>query len=303
MPVSLDALDFPAVGPYELGERTYEITYDDEKHAYWLSGIPVPSVSAVLDVLPKPALTWWGMRVGLAAVVELFNRNKLNFPTLMSHTYAEVLSGIPVEGGDSPRERNKAGIEKTLLEWLVIANRLSTNHVRDDAAVRGTSTHDALGAMVMGDFPTLSDFPHNERPYLQALNKWWLNNDGTEFLRVEQIVGSREHMFAGRFDMLCRDPDEKIVLRDLKTAKDIYPHSNYRQLAAYTLAFHEMQAYLPPEKRLHIDRAEIVNLRADGTYQTGVSYGIAEDFLACRALYQNFHDFETRGGKKLRRAR
>lgn len=289
--------------PYALGERTYEVKFDDEKHKYWIGGEPVISVTQVLKILPNDALPWWGMRVGMAAVVELLNQERIGWPQLLAHRHAEVLSGVPVHP-DSPTVAGKDGKLKTLLEDLVVKAGLSINSIRDDAAAKGTAMHDALELMLQGEFPDIADYALEERPRLQALSKWWLEHDDMEILAVEQIVGSRAHMFAGRFDLLCRDHDtDQVVLRDLKRTKGIYPDTHFRQLAGYVLAWEEMQSYLPPERRVHIDRAEIINLPPSGEPAVGVSYAIAEDFLAVLRMSRAQYDFEIRGRKKLRRAR
>ena len=47
-------------------DKGLTIYYQSEpERLYRVNGVEVPSVTTVLDILHKPALTWWGMKVGV----------------------------------------------------------------------------------------------------------------------------------------------------------------------------------------------------------------------------------------------
>src|SRR5581483_12274744 len=55
----------PAVG------STPDIVFDPVKHTYHVNGELTPSVTQILGVLSKPALTWWGQGIGVQGVCQL----------------------------------------------------------------------------------------------------------------------------------------------------------------------------------------------------------------------------------------
>jgi hypothetical protein len=221
-----------------------KITYDDARHAYTLDGEKVPSVTTILDACTsKPALPWWGMRVGLAAMVRIME--KYPWAELANaNTYEEVLSGVPAQGREffQPKRRNPK--PKTLLEMATLELKLSTNHVKEDAGERGTIIHNAMEQLGLGaDIDDIVDgVPEEHRGYVEGMCDWWLDHE-PEFLEQEIIVASRTHQYAGRFDFVVRyrsGPHAgQIVLGDLKTSKRVY-RSHLVQLDAYDLAYEEM---------------------------------------------------------------
>ena len=51
-----------------------QVRFDKDNHTYHLYGYDlewhkVPSVTTILNVYHKPALVWWGMQVGVGAVL------------------------------------------------------------------------------------------------------------------------------------------------------------------------------------------------------------------------------------------
>lgn len=266
--------------------RPIDVTYDDVKHAYTLDGAPVPSVTQILDKsLPKPALTWWGMRVGMAAVTELLRRGRISYGEAMACVHQEIVDNdMGVEGWESPT-REMRGKTRSILEHFAILEKLTTNHITSAAADRGTSIHDALNRLALGELPTLADFPVADRGFVQALVRWWLEHE-PEFVAVEQIVASRRYGYAGRFDLLVKYPDsEELVLADLKTGKDVRPDSHFRQLQGYKTAWQEMG-------RAPIDRMEIINCRQGGEYVVAQAKVAEEHWLACVRQFYAVHDFE-----------
>lgn len=273
------------------------IKYDDEKHLYWLDGERVPSVTDILEkTMPKPALTWWGFRVGMYAVLELVAQGRLSWAPLVDEApYAkQTLDAAP----DPDREHRMVGKRgqpvgkaRTLLEHLAVRYKLHPNAVKDLAADRGTSVHTALEALGLGQMPDLygdaSPYPEDERPYIHAVVQWWMEQE-PEFVAQEVIVASRKHRYAGRFDLLVRyaaRPDE-LVLVDLKTGKDVYPDTHFRQLQAYEIAW--LEGGGEP-----IDRMEILNARADGTYKLAQAKVRPEHFLAQLTAYRGVESFEA----------
>lgn len=143
----------------------------------------------------------------------------------------------------------------------------------------GTAVHNALEALCGGTVPALSDFPVGVRPYVQGVCAWFADND-PEVVETELLVASREHAYAGRFDLLYRQ-NGQLVLADLKTSKEV--RAQYLiQLAAYALAMGECGYG-------HPDRMEVIHAKPDGSYSVVESTALASDFLDILAAYRAFN--------------
>jgi hypothetical protein len=225
------------------------ITFEaDPKRRYLIDGVEVPSVTTILGVLAKPALPWWGMQTGVDGLCALHRQ------------------GVPIPW-DDPEGATK----------LLIEHRLTVNHVRDNAASRGTGVHDALEAWATsGRVPKLSEFPSEERGYVTALAKALIHLDPTPGA-TEVMVGSTEHGFAGRYDLRCFI-DGRHVRLDLKTGKRVYDEA-LLQLAAYELAAVEMGEH-PSDQRL------VLRLDREGGFEVVESHATQDMFLGVLRAYQ-----------------
>lgn len=215
---------------------------------YTVNGDTVPSVTQILGVLDKPALVWWGMTTGVEGVCKLAN----------------LL-------GDELDFTDPAGVVS-----LLTANKMTVNHVRDQAGSRGTGVHDAAQSWAT-ERKVLrpQQFPIEERGYVRGFTEFLLDHR-PEFLETEVTVGSAEHSFAGRFDTLAR-LDERLVLLDYKTSKRIYPEQ-FLQLSGYELARLEMGAEAS-------DGQMVLRLAPDGSYELAESYATGDMFLGVKAAY------------------
>jgi hypothetical protein len=259
----------------------YVIEYCSEPRWYKIDGVEVPSVTTVLDILHKPALTWWGMKVGIAGVTEVYDRwvAACRSKEHDGHTYFEDFSDEWYMHGPD--------------EWakLLTAHKLTINHVRDKAARRGTSVHAALEAWaVTGNLAHPDDFPEEEQGYVKGLNAFLADCKGHLFPKESELmVGSKDHGFAGRFDLMAKvdsggwlefqtGPRTKrtlfpgIGIFDLKTSKGVYD-SHYLQLSAYRLALEE-SGY----GRSDFEAVILVN--ADGRYDVRLNPKRPDHFLA-----------------------
>lgn len=262
-----------------------DIKYEDEKHLYWIDGEEVPSVSTILnDIESKPALTWWGMRVGMAAIVSL----------MASHGWAQIANAnTPAEiitpddltperavYGDRDKYRKKP---KTWVELQAIKEKLTTNHIKEEAGLRGTNVHAVLEDFGVGLPPDPMKFPADQRGYVAALSKWWLDQE-PEMLESEVIVGSREHRYAGRFDgvvLFHAGPYEgRRCLIDLKTSKSVYL-SHLKQLRGYEVAYREMEAGDP------FDHMLVIHANKHGDYNVVESFITEEHWVSA---VQYFHE-------------
>lgn len=258
----------------------------------------VPSVTTILEVLDKPALPWWGMTVGVEGVIALIKEGRF-----------AIIEGQPaVIGADGVAYHAiKENVVPLLTEY-----KLTTNHVKDEAGNRGQSCHDALEAWaITGALPKPEDYPDEERPYIRSLLQFLLDCGGAlEPEKVEIMVGSVEHGFAGRYDFRgkftkdCRlvataltqknEPFKRAsaikhtvvpagtrVLLDLKTSKGVYP-AHLLQLEAYEGAGIE-DGYDDTDARA------VIHATMHGLYEFKRARGEFKNFLAVLATYHAYN--------------
>lgn len=252
-----------------------KLFYQDEpKRLYTVNGKWVPSVTTILGVLDKPALPWWGMKIGVEGVLKLLSDGVLRF---------EDLDDLP----DT----------ETAVEALT-ASKLTVNHVKDKAGSRGTSVHRALEDWAdFGKWPDPFAYPAEEQGYVRGVMAF-LEDAAPEVIASELMVGSVVHEFAGRYDLLAilgerevvtrlypkRKPkretiDGGVYLLDLKTSKNVYT-THHLQLAAYEGATREC-GYTPSDFR------GVVRVSPTGGYELVRSdRGYFDAFLAVNECWR-----------------
>jgi hypothetical protein len=185
-----------------------QLSFDDENHAYRLSGQRAKSVTAVAKLIPDDfALQAWDRRqivVGLVKDPELIERaaGALDNRDALDRVVDDAKR---VAGAYRKAERGSA--MHRVLEWTLLGRTdlLLTARQRADA--------DALARSL-------------DR-YRLAPTKW-----------VENFVAYPEHMVAGRFDAILERPDGIPILVDLKSGANAvaYPQSAAVQMALYANA-------------------------------------------------------------------
>jgi hypothetical protein len=164
---------------------------------YLDDGVPVPSVTTILDSWPKQLTKWAADTVAGYAVDNW-----------------DELSDLPVS----------ARIRK--LEQSVWAKR-------DEASMRGTEIHTHGEALVAGVAPAVPDeLVGPIEAYARFLDKWRV-----EPIIVERPVLNRTHGYAGRPDLQAAIGayDGETWLLDIKSGKHLY-ESQVLQLVAYARA-------------------------------------------------------------------
>lgn len=251
----------------------------------------VPSVTSVLGVLDKPALVWWGMKVGIEGVRTL------------------AAQALGIEGhnglGASHEEIGRWLVDHDIAGHVaqLTENKLTVNHQKDSAAKRGVNVHSAFERWAEDQSyrPVVDSYPETEQGYIRGLNAFLDDLGEVEDVESEVMVGSISHGFAGRYDLRFTSTpafDEKTVvtkvypkrdakrsvlptgrfLVDLKTSKNVYP-SHGAQLAAYELASVEC-GYGSTDHRA------VIHVTQDGKYEFVQTSATADDFLSIFACYQ-----------------
>lgn len=235
----------------------------------------VPSVTTVLGVLDKPALVWWGQRIGMEGALELLREGVL-------------------------RDDLDAMIDE------LTARKITVNHVRDKAGDRGQAVHDALENWARhGHMPDPSIYPEEQEGYVRGLVAFLRDIPSAEPVGAEVLVASSQYGYAGRYDLRVRtNAEHEIVVRrtatkvrrrtlkpglllvDLKTSKGVYS-SHARQLEAYEQASLE-SGYEPTDGR------GILLVSADGGYEFVRSWATFADFECVLRVWQSDREMAAR---------
>jgi hypothetical protein len=238
----------------------FAVEYRDASHRYWIvrgeERFPVVSVTSALKVIDKPQLVGWAERMGAEGALRLERRGSLVYP----------------DGGHLPIPEAIRVVRET---------GEGADAKKDAGGDRGNALHEALRSYCeVGDVPKIKDFDPAVRGYVQSLCGWLLR-DKPEPVLVEQVVGSPEQGFAGRFDLLAKI-DSEFVLTDLKTSARPYPEQHL-QIAAYLFGLEECY---PVHEEIYADRGMIVLLGSDGAFFTYRCLAERKDFLSVLACHR-----------------
>lgn len=190
-------------------ENVYRGTGTDQQRWYRnnITKTEVPGVSAIVDMLPKGALTPWAAR--LAAEYAIDNLEEVN----------ELLS-------------EKDGRYKAVDKIKNASSRYA-----DKAAKEGTSVHhyaETIARAVMnGTKPQATDMPIGTLPYLKNYVRF-LKEFDVEPVMLETVVWNETIGYAGRLDMACimHKISEDLVIVDTKSgASGVWPSAALQQTA------------------------------------------------------------------------
>lgn len=257
----------------------------------------VVSVTTALDCLNKGGLSWWGMGIGASGVTMLTNLGFVKEHKLPGTDHSVLICPKIWEVEQDGKKKQLfdpdtwvvAGEEQLIL-WLK-HQKLTVNHSLRKAGDRGQAVHDALEHWAnTGELPDVSIYPPTQAGYVRGLLAFLQDVPSAKPIASEVIVASREHKYAGRYDLRFEttEPHEVVVhrtpvkgpqyrtllpgetLTDLKTSKGIYP-SHSRQLAGLEKASVE-SGYEPTKHQ------GILHVSAEGEYEFKRSWATFEDF-------------------------
>ena len=242
-----------------------KLKFNEEKHTYELNGELYPSVTTVLNVINKPALIPWAVKLCAETAKARIEKitDGTNDSVLITDTVLDIID-----------EAKKAWREK-----------------RDSAGDIGKEFH-KLVEMGIKDcmennngYDPYYEFPENTKDYTQLDKMFvaflkWCNSDDVKFLQTETKLYSPRHKYAGTMDILCEIGGLKYVA-DIKTSSGIYPTMFY-QTAAYQYAFTEHN----PD--VVISGNMIINVTKEAKLRVEENYNYADNlsaFLSALNLY------------------
>jgi predicted RecB family nuclease len=218
---------------------------------YTIDGVNYPSVTTILNVLNKPQLVNWAVR--------------LTRDSLKQELFA-------LQRSNSLQDLNA--------DSILARSASEHSRVKNAAADHGIDIHRRIAACV-GD--KSSRMSKNVRdPVIIAFRAW---QDEAQFLPIasEKLVISREHEYAGTADLIGT-LNGKLALLDIKTGRRVYPEYKL-QLAAYAIAWGEMKGSFPQVcMNLHV-RSDFTIVEAN-TFTAAELFPLFQTFLAAKRLFE-----------------
>lgn len=256
------------------------ILYRDQTHKYWSV---IDLTTEVVDggkVQTEPL-------VGVTSITGCLDKSRALMPWVEEQTCTAILRLLEA---DQILPGSPQGL-RSLMRNLEVGY----NFVRDQAATRGQSVHDALERLATGQgLPKLGDFPESDRGFVRALASFWLDAQPVT-LATEEIVASRRLGVAGRYDLLASIDTRALVVDagsgergeipagtyrwDLKTGKGIYPVEHFAQLAGY-------ERLARDSGHDWSDGQIVIRLDESGAYEVAVSAATEDDFIGVLGAYR-----------------
>lgn|GEM_PF-1097597 len=215
---------------------------------YTIDGKKFPSVTSILDVLNKPQLVNWAVRLTRDYIKhELFAFKRAD------------------------------SFEDLDLDNLLAKSAKEHDRVRNVAADHGISVHSSIASYI----GRKSNVAHND-PVIIAFSEW---QGAAQFepIASERLVFSREHGYAGTADLIG-NLQGKLALFDIKTGRGVYPEYKL-QLAAYAVAWGEMTGHFP-EVCMNLHIKSDFTIRETNVFTAAELFPLFQTFLAAKRLFE-----------------
>jgi len=218
-----------------------ELEFDEKKHVYRVGDQIVPGVTSILDILPKPWLAPWAVKIGAEAATELFN----SYPSEASEDgTGDYVPLRLVSDGDWER--------------IVKAFKGAHRQKKEAAADTGKMAHNWCEAWAIAQWKQVDPPPMPTHPEARAACETfleWMMRHNVTIIEAERRILSKLYWYAGTVDIIAWVDGELSVL-DIKTSSRI-SYSMHMQTAAYTQAYEEETGKI-------IQRRGIIRLPKDG---------------------------------------
>lgn len=194
------------------------------KKRYLLNGKSVTGVTTILNVVAKPQVTEWAIKL---AYEDCLDKNKEQIKKILEE-----------KDWASKRESGKAmSIGTEAHAWV---EEYAKAHIKGNPIPSLPEDKDLHGIL-----QPFVDWCNGRVPVRLKTNSYDKNSvniapmDHVKFLESEMSAVSKKYFYAGSFDLLI-EIDGKKFMADFKTSSGIYGDSYFHQCAAYWRAWNEM---------------------------------------------------------------
>lgn len=225
----------------------YQVSHEKPDRT-WTQPNIIPGVSSVLALVPKPYLVAWAGLVATEKAIELLDDRII---TEVRHFMAGYMEKYKCTAYEAIKAARK--------QFPVLATIARGHEAKgDEAKETGTDAHNALEAYVLGrPYETTTPGGKNALESFKKLGMTLKN------CQTEKAILSRQHNYAGRFDILF-ELGGKLILGDWKTNKRdarFNPSGahveNFYQMGAYAYAWFEEHGVWPDDLAvINVDKEE-----------------------------------------------
>lgn len=180
-----------------------EFRFDEEEHAYFWDGQPIPGVTSILNVIGKPALLPWAVGLTRDYWLEAIKAGRTDLASIHKESFS---AHKKISKGAQDIGKNVHLYAECFLKGLPLPE------LKTDEAKRGA----------------------------EAFHKWH-NAHKIKLLASERFIFSLEHYYAGTCDLVA-EIDGEYCVGDFKTSSGIYPEMRF-QTAAYQNAIQEEKGF------------------------------------------------------------
>lgn len=235
---------------------TIDLEFDEKKHVYRVGDQIVPGVTSILDILPKPWLAPWAVKIGAEAATKVYEE-----------------CGIPPHRQVAPEDWDD----------IVKAFKGAHRQKKEAAADTGKMAHNWCEAWAIAQWKRVDPPPMPTHPEARAACETfleWMMRHNVTTIEAERRILSKHHWYAGTVDIIAWVDGELSVL-DIKTSSRI-SYSMHMQTAAYTQAYEEETGQI-------IQRRGIIRLPKDGEPFEYKESSDPEDLKAFVGLIPIYH--------------
>lgn len=239
-----------------------------ERHDYYLDGRKMTGVTTVIGVISKPNLYQWFADMAIGSLGWL--NPEYNSP--------EACMAAAEQGFEAIKALDVAGFIKLLSQA-----RLAANNRKDDTADIGKAVHAWIEGYIKAQIK--GELVHAPLPEIKAMcDKFvaWAKENVSVFLEAERKVYSREHFYAGTYDIMYLDKSGHKCIGDVKTANRIYDRVYFAQMAGYQICEEE-------KGNTDIFGRTIIRTGKDGSFEAVSSYDYETDktiFMSALNIYR-----------------
>ena len=221
----------------------YQVSHEKPDRT-WTQPNIIPGVSSVLALVPKPYLVAWAGLVATEKAIELLDDRII---TEVRHFMAGYMEKYKCTAYEAIKAARK--------QFPVLATIARGHEAKgDEAKETGTDAHNALEAYVLGrPYETTTSGGKNALESFKKLGMTLKN------CQTEKAILSRQHNYAGRFDILF-ELGGKLILGDWKTNKR---DARFNPSGAHLENFIQMALYANAWKEEHgdtVDDIAVINV-------------------------------------------
>ena len=247
---------------YHDGEAV-DLRCDRRLHSYKIEDEVVPSATRILDIISKPALVPWALKVGVGWLEKNFFHDEES-SSKKTNIYKSAMGMEPLLKGIKSAYRSKStdalNIGNITHDWVENAISFKLGEIKHEDLMPLPQQEEAVNA-------------------IEAFRDW-VGQNVVEWHSAEERLYHRKYKYAGTLDARATINGEYCVI-DWKTSKAVYPEYHL-QVAAYAKAAEDVHG--KEVEATYILRCD----KATGRFEAVRSEDIDKNFEAFMAAYTLF---------------